>query len=347
MNALTKSQVLALRPDVLTAQADRWAQQAHELAGALDNQYRAVDKSLDSWQGESGNAMRGEYEAVQSDTGKLRKALELGADAARSGATELAAAQAAVATAVRIAEEKGYTVAEDGTCTPAASTQQTLLATVSDPDRLQTAMRALEADAEIRTAAIKEALNQADAADTAATRAITDAFADLPGSEQTPAGQPQAKPINDGYGSWSDLGENEKSVCLNNPRDCNNSRERRDKQIAQDESAKAFPGDPESTRQDAARHCIWQGLTTESANADFAKRLADAHEKDKPSPLNGSKEMDEWNNHTGRQVGLRLEGNRQAIIDTCIRYAHEAQVVDPNHMNYNNVDGTSLVVIKE
>lgn len=57
--------------------------------------------------------------------------------------------------------------------------------------------------------------------------------------------------------------------------------------------------------------------------------------------------MDEWNNHTGRQVGLRLEGNRQAIIDTCIRYAHEAQVVDPNHMNYNNVDGTSLVVIKE
>ncbi|WP_327112572.1 hypothetical protein OHB12_29115 [Nocardia sp. NBC_01730] len=347
MNALTKSQILALRPDALTTQAEQWAQQAHELTGALDTQYRAVDKSLDTWQGDSGNAMRDQYELLHSDTGKLRSALEVGAEAARAGATELAAAQAAVAAAVRIAEEKGYAVAEDGTCTPATSAQQTLLATVSDSGQLQKAMGALETDAETRTAAIKQALAQANTADAAATQAIADAFADLPRSDQMPAGQPQAKPVNDKIDNWNDLGENEKAVCLQNPRDCNNSRERRDMDIAQAESVNAFPGDPESTRQDAARHCIWQALTTESASADFAKRMADAHERDKPSPLRGSKEMDEWNNHTGRELGLRLEGDRQAIIDTCIRYAHDAQLVDPNNMNYNNVDGTSLVIIRE
>ncbi|TQM30643.1 DUF6973 domain-containing protein [Nocardia bhagyanarayanae] len=344
---LTKSQILALRPDALAAQADQWAQQAHELTGALDTQYRAVDRSLDTWQGESGNAMRSQYETLHSDTEKIRNALESGVEAARIGATELAAAQSALAAAVRIAEEKGYTVAEDGTCTPSSAAQQTLLATVSDSGQLQKAIGALQTDADIQTAAIRQAIAQANTADTTTTQAINKAFTGLPVAGQTPAGQPQDINVGEKIEDWRDLGDNEWSVCWHNPLDCNNSRNNRDKDIAELESVAAFPGDPESTRQDAARHCIWQALTTESTDADFAKRLADAHEKDKPSQLPGSKEMDEWNNHTGREVGIRLEGNRQAIIDTCIRYAREAKLVDPNNMDYNNVDGTTLVIIKE
>ncbi|WP_156094708.1 DUF6973 domain-containing protein [Nocardia lijiangensis] len=304
-----------------------------------------MDRSLDTWQGDSGNAMRSQYETLHSDTGKIRNALESGAEAARTGATELVAAQTALAAAVRVAEEKGYTVAEDGTCTPSSAAQQTLLATVSDSGQLQKAMGALETDAETQTAAIKQAIAQANTADSTATEAITNAFADLGATEQMPSGQPQATPVN---GPYDSMGTNEKQVCFSNPRDCDASYIANDYNIAWSASKAAFPdGSGESDRQDATRHCIWQALMTESSNADFAKRMADAHEKDQPSPLHGSKEMDEWNNHTGRELGLRLEGDRQAIVDTCVRYAREATIVDPNNMNHNNVDGTSLVIIQE
>ncbi|MET8777628.1 hypothetical protein ABZV58_21710 [Nocardia sp. NPDC004654] len=347
MTTLTKSQILALLPDALTAQADRWEQQAHELTEAMDVQYRAVDRSLDSWQGDSGNAMRKQYELLHSETERLRNALVGGAGAARIGAAELATAQSALSTAVRVAEEKGYDVREDGTCTPAPSTQQILLSTVNDSGQLRTAMAALEIDADAQTAAIKQLLAQANTADIAATQAINDAFNDLPGSERTPVGQPQALPYDEERKKLSEMGYNEQDVCINNPIDCKKSNDSRDRDLAWEESAKAFPGDAESTRQDAARHCIWQALMTESTDADFAKRMADAHEKDQPSRLHGSKQMDEWNNHTGRELGERLEGNRQAIIDTCIRYAQDAKLVDPNNMDYNNVDGTTLVILKD
>ncbi|MEV0030586.1 hypothetical protein [Nocardia sp. NPDC050793] len=347
MTMLTKSQILTLLPDALTAQADRWEQQAHELTEALDIQYRAVDRSLGTWQGDSGNAMREQYELLHSDTGKLRNALEAGAGAARTGAAELAAAQAGLSAAVRVAEEKGYTVGEDGTCTPTAATQQTLLGTVSDAGQLQMAMAALEIDADTQTTTIKNLIAQANTADTAATQAITNAFDDLPGSERTPVGQPQALPYDEERKKLGEMGYNEQDVCMDNPFDCKKSNDSGDRDIAWTESAKAFPGDAESTRQDAARHCIWQALMTESTDADFAKRMADAHEKDQPSKLHGSKQMDEWNNHTGRELGERLEGNRQAIIDTCIRYAQDAKLVDPNNMDYNNVDGTTLVILKD
>lgn len=128
---------------------------------------------------------------------------------------------------------------------------------------------------------------------------------------------------------WNDMGPNEQSACKSNPYDCNRSRNNNDQGAAWELSEAEFPGDQESTKADAARHCIWQGLTTESANMSFAEAMAEAHEIDSPSPIAGSKEMDLYNNNTGRQVGRDNEGNRAEIISQCLRLAHEAKPWDP------------------
>lgn len=127
------------------------------------------------------------------------------------------------------------------------------------------------------------------------------------------------------------LGENERRTCMTNPYDCNRSRDAQDNEQAKSESVKYFPGmGPESTKQDAARHCIWQGLTTESATSGFAEAMGNAHEKDWPSDLPGSDDMDQHNNVVGRSIGLRHEGDRVAIIRSCVEAARSAQKWKPN-----------------
>ncbi|MGQ4601381.1 DUF6973 domain-containing protein [Nocardia sp. R6R-6] len=148
------------------------------------------------------------------------------------------------------------------------------------------------------------------------------------------------KNIND-YGS---VGENQRNVCLTNPNDCRRAFPARD--MAQNISSAEFPGaDQGDNRADAARHCLWQAFTTEMANEDFALRIANAHEQDAPGSPEANA-MDEYNNVTGRAVGLRHEGDHEGIKTTSLGYAHEARIV-PNPVGLENEDGNDLIILHE
>lgn len=148
-------------------------------------------------------------------------------------------------------------------------------------------------------------------------------FKEAPGDD---GNQPPPQPEKNTY--YDDgKGKTEIRTCLLNPVDC--SRSQSSPQKAVDESKKAFPESQNEfdNRLDAARHCIWQGLMTEMANQDFAKRMGYAHEIDSPSPTPGPRKMDEHNNDIGQAIGLQNEGNQQAIIDQCITKATSAAIV--------------------
>ncbi|QGU07860.1 LGFP repeat protein [Corynebacterium occultum] len=145
-------------------------------------------------------------------------------------------------------------------------------------------------------------------------------------------------------------GENETAVCANEPYDC--ARVYRsgvtDQAHAIGENTVSPPHDNEG---DAARHCVWQGLTTDVSNAGFASRLAEAHERDNISDPNGvytpaqTAGMDIYNNYTGRQVGIRLDGNPEAIKQVCVSYALAARVTKAPQ-NELPVGGTDLVILR-
>ena len=79
-------------------------------------------------------------------------------------------------------------------------------------------------------------------------------------------------------------------------------------------------------RLDADRHCIWQALTTIRANVDFARKIGDAHEDDHPGTPE-SREMDQANNQTGRDIGLRHEEDEEGAIDECHAKAEDGQLM--------------------
>ncbi|MCZ4557870.1 hypothetical protein O4215_20100 [Rhodococcus maanshanensis] len=94
---------------------------------------------------------------------------------------------------------------------------------------------------------------------------------------------------------------------------------------------------------DADRHCLWQAMTTEAANAGFAKEMGDAHETDKPNGY-GPGVMDLYNNITGRAVGLQNEGDLTNIIETCNTYAEDAVLVtDISTVNQSNPTANDLI----
>ncbi|MEJ9078414.1 hypothetical protein WKY82_08330 [Gordonia malaquae] len=159
---------------------------------------------------------------------------------------------------------------------------------------------------------------------------------------------PTAEPRDYEPGTVGPLGKNELSACKWNPYDCKRSFSAGDKEMAESESIKYFPLDRYSSgdsQQDAARHCIWQGLMTESSNADFAEKMANAHEIDKPSG-EAAGTMDMYNNVTGRAIGLRNEGNRAAIISQCVDAARKAQFWDPKKGPAPAPNGEGLIYIR-
>lgn len=148
---------------------------------------------------------------------------------------------------------------------------------------------------------------------------------------------------------WWSSGAEQRKVCALEPHDC--VRVRNANGPAQDLAKNAFPGTgTEDNRVDAARHCIWNGLMTEGANRGFAQRMAAAHETDgKSSPgwhRNGAL-MDEYNNKTGVQVGLRNEGSPGTIQSTCLRYGQEARIVpEPETIDLTNPNGIDLIALR-
>ncbi|MGP5242510.1 hypothetical protein [Corynebacterium flavescens] len=55
--------------------------------------------------------------------------------------------------------------------------------------------------------------------------------------------------------------------------------------------------------------------------------------------------MDIYNNYTGRQVGIRLDGNPEAIKQVCVSYALAARVTEAPQ-NELPVGGTDLVILR-
>ncbi|MGV8872175.1 MAG: DUF6973 domain-containing protein [Rhodococcus sp. (in: high G+C Gram-positive bacteria)] len=99
-------------------------------------------------------------------------------------------------------------------------------------------------------------------------------------------------------------------------------------------------------RLDADRHCMWQGFTTEASNAAFAERLGDAHEADgrEDAPV-GAEEMDQYNNITGRAVGLVHENDTAGIENVCHGYADKARITaDPAQFG-TNTNANDLVAL--
>ncbi|MDG3010627.1 hypothetical protein G4X40_10745 [Rhodococcus sp. D2-41] len=95
-------------------------------------------------------------------------------------------------------------------------------------------------------------------------------------------------------------------------------------------------------RLDADRHCMWQAMTTEASNAAFAQRLGDAHEEDgehtDPPQSPGAMEMDQYNNITGRAVGLRHEKDVTGIIVECNSYADSVRIATPDQFGTNTAE---------
>ncbi|MBT1258277.1 LGFP repeat-containing protein [Rhodococcus erythropolis] len=163
---------------------------------------------------------------------------------------------------------------------------------------------------------------------------------------------------------WWSTGVQQKQVCESNPYDC--ARVRNARGPAYDKSVEAFPDThnlippppgetewlpaTEDNRVDAARHCMWNGLMTEGANADFAEQMNAAHERDgRASPhwdLKGEK-MDVYNNKTGVHVGLRNEGDVDNLMATCVQYARDARIVpDPSTIDLSNPNANDLIALR-
>ncbi|MGA5535016.1 DUF6973 domain-containing protein [Mycolicibacterium nivoides] len=73
---------------------------------------------------------------------------------------------------------------------------------------------------------------------------------------------------------------------------------------------------------------------TESANADFAEQMGDAHEIGNWNNPERAKlqtvestTMDFMNNRIGREVGLRHEGNRAEIVLECVTMAKNSLAI--------------------
>lgn len=153
---------------------------------------------------------------------------------------------------------------------------------------------------------------------------------------------PGTYPVPTGY---DNIGPHEQTVCSTNPIDCARSQ---DAVVTANTEANRYfdSANTEDNKTDAARHCIWQALTTISANSDFALKLGDAHEIDnvkeaRPDAI----AMDKHNNGTGRGVGLRNEGNPQAAIAECVTLAREAVFVkNPFMQDLSKYDGKLIII---
>ncbi|MEU4600832.1 alpha/beta hydrolase [Nocardia sp. NPDC023988] len=181
--ALTVAQVLSWQPEQLTALATEWGRQASELRTKMDEQWRAVDSSRETWKGSSGEAMRARFEIVRTQSMAVLTALDKGRTTATFSASNYQVAKTLVANAKATAEAapKNFAVKPDGTCEITEVSKRALYSAVGgDQEKYSTAIAALTTDADACTAVLKKALANAADVDTTATNAIKLAFTGLP-----------------------------------------------------------------------------------------------------------------------------------------------------------------------
>ncbi|MEV0246307.1 alpha/beta hydrolase [Nocardia sp. NPDC050712] len=188
---LTVSEVLAWKPETLSAQAAEWTRQVGELRTRMDAQYRAVENSRDTWKGKSGDAMRDRFTKVRTKWLQVIEALEKGSTTATLAQASFVSAKAKVQSSKSTAESKLLQVDADGTCTITEQVKQRIYSAVNgDSDRYSTAISALIVDADAQTAAMKQALEYAAQVDTHTKQGIEAAFANFPTAESFGNGSP-------------------------------------------------------------------------------------------------------------------------------------------------------------
>ncbi|WP_424953482.1 DUF6973 domain-containing protein [Corynebacterium bovis] len=76
----------------------------------------------------------------------------------------------------------------------------------------------------------------------------------------------------------------------------------------------------------ADRPRAWHARTAIRSHTDLARRIADAHERDRPG-LPRSKHMDRTNNQTGRDVVLRHDNDGSRAVNECHAAADNGRLV--------------------
>ncbi|AUM20129.1 hypothetical protein CSW53_26085 (plasmid) [Rhodococcus ruber] len=148
--------------------------------------------------------------------------------------------------------------------------------------------------------------------------------------------------------AYENLSDEERQVCRDDLPECYNTRNSGDD--AKSVSYREYPNyktiGEQDNRVDAVRHCAWLAYMTQRADADFASRMGNAHERAYYNePLASA--MDEYNNQTGIAVGLREEGSDTGIEITCRQYGRNARQVNTVPEVGENVNKNDLVFIHE
>jgi hypothetical protein len=112
----------------------------------------------------------------------------------------------------------------------------------------------------------------------------------------------------------------ERRLCVLSPWNkskCNKARNLANRAIRA--TTRLYGGNRDDGWSNAYQHCYWNALMTVSLGAGFAKKVADAHEDNPPSP---SRSMDLQNNFMGRRIAMnrmwRPSGTRaRAVSRAC------------------------------
>ena len=90
--------------------------------------------------------------------------------------------------------------------------------------------------------------------------------------------------------------------------------------LASREAQRLFPNSAPRGKQDAMRHCIWQGCLVVAVGFSMAAKLGDLHKDFAGNPWR-DRLMDEWNNRVGRVLGSGLADKRgygNQVRDRCL-----------------------------
>lgn len=166
------------RPDEFRAAADEWDAAATDIHATFATAVRGVQSSRDFWTGSAADAARQQTLELGAASDVLARMMVLAAVAARDGANQIDAAQAAVRTCVTDARADGFDVAEDGRVSGRAGPSPLLVALSGGNGDAARAM--LDARAEQLTREVVVALERLGAADADAAADIAEAFAQAP-----------------------------------------------------------------------------------------------------------------------------------------------------------------------
>lgn len=162
---------------------------------------------------------------------------------------------------------------------------------------------------------------------------------------------------------WERMTPGERAVCTERYTLCAISEKvTKDRHVADKEALDPWRNDPKIKRNeqgqikqddniiDAAHHCIWSALMTQSVGESFAMEMTDAHEVSRwEDPRVAwlqtveSTTMDLMNNRIGRLVGSSNGLDRRAAINECVSRAKAGQMIPKTMGALSAADPKKLV----